>query len=176
MKRNLPIPCRPVASAEMLPLLGCTASAFVPSPVVATPPFQPRACCAMSKLSCCAVETYWPPLSILRRLAGTDASIMHQVEVFEQESTRDPAPVACFLPPPGYNPASMGMDADSLRQPQRKYCKYDEIRRTLAASRARSKEQGRKGCCGKAADHLGNLDRQQIVRGRGYSERFSREG
>ena len=31
---------------------------------------------------------------------------------------------------------------------------YDEIRSMLAASRARSYEQGRDGCCGKAANHL----------------------
>ena len=36
-----------------------------------------------------------------------------------------------------------------------KYCKYDAIKATLAASRQRSYEQGRQGCCGKAADHLG---------------------
>ena len=37
-----------------------------------------------------------------------------------------------------------------------KYCKYDAIRSQLAASRARSYEQGRSGCCGKATDHLGS--------------------
>ena len=32
---------------------------------------------------------------------------------------------------------------------------YDDISAQLAASRARSYEQGRNGCCGKAADYLG---------------------
>ena len=36
-----------------------------------------------------------------------------------------------------------------------RYSTYDEIRKTLTASRRRSYEQGRQGCCGKAADHLG---------------------
>ena len=36
-----------------------------------------------------------------------------------------------------------------------KYCKYDDIRAMLTASRARSYSQGRDGCCGKAAEHLG---------------------
>lgn len=36
-----------------------------------------------------------------------------------------------------------------------KYCKYDDIRAMLSASRARSYSQGRDGCCGKAAEHLG---------------------
>ena len=37
-----------------------------------------------------------------------------------------------------------------------KYCKYDAIRSQLAASRARSYEQGRRGCCGKATEYLGS--------------------
>ena len=36
-----------------------------------------------------------------------------------------------------------------------RYCKYDVIRETLAASRERSYRQGRDGCCSKAADYLG---------------------
>ena len=96
----------------------------------------------------------WEPLSILRKLAATESGgSCVLIDGFEHEATRDPGePVACFLPPPGYDPI-----AAATPQPQkRKYCKYDAIRETLAASRARSKAQGREGCCGKAADHLGN--------------------
>ena len=97
----------------------------------------------------------WEPLSILRKLAATETGgSCVLVDGFDEDATRDPGePVACFLPPPGYDPTAMA----AAPQPQkRKYCKYDEIRATLAASRARSKAQGREGCCGKAADHLGN--------------------
>jgi len=44
---------------------------------------------------------------------------------------------------------------DSEESSKAKYCKFDDIRAMLAASRARSYEQGRDGCCGKAAGHLG---------------------
>ena len=97
----------------------------------------------------------WEPLSILHKLAATETGgSCVLVDGFDEDATRDPGePVACFLPPPGYDPTAMA----AAPQPQkRKYCKYDEIRATLAASRARSKAQGREGCCGKAADHLGN--------------------
>ena len=35
-----------------------------------------------------------------------------------------------------------------------KYCKYDDIRKLTAASRERSRQQGRDGCCDKAANYL----------------------
>ena len=35
-----------------------------------------------------------------------------------------------------------------------KYCKYDDIRKLTAESRARSRQQGRDGCCDKAANYL----------------------
>ena len=37
---------------------------------------------------------------------------------------------------------------------KKKYCKFDDIRATIAASRTRSREQGRDGCCGKASEYL----------------------
>ena len=68
--------------------------------------------------------------SILQKLAATDESdgLIEKVDAFEQEQGDDAAPGAT----------------------------YDDIRATIAASRARSYEQGRKGCCGKAADYLGS--------------------
>ena len=65
------------------------------------------------------------PLSLLKKLAATDKSLLREVNGFEA--------------------AAAG----------KKYCKYDDIRATLAASRARSRDQGRKGCCSKSADYLG---------------------
>ena len=70
------------------------------------------------------------PLSALRSLAANDISA--------QRPAATGAPDA----------------ADAASASGTKYCKYDDIRDQLAASRARSYEQGRNGCCGKAADYL----------------------
>ena len=74
-------------------------------------------------------------LSALRRLAANDRSA--EATYRRGEATRDSS-----------------ADAFATNAEGTKYCKYDAIRAQLAASRSRSYEQGRKGCCGKAADYL----------------------
>ena len=76
---------------------------------------------------------------------------------------RAPPPVACATPP---RPLSLlkGLGDESRfvassrsvagTGTSQKYCKYDDIRKLTAESRARSRQQGRDGCCDKAANYL----------------------
>ena len=83
-----------------------------------------------------------PPLSVLRRLAATEQRPPLAAASFELtgEETRD---------------VSGKVVSSGVAQVRpKKYCKFDDIRATLAASRKRSYEQGRNGCCGKAAEYL----------------------
>ena len=78
-------------------------------------------------------------------------------------AVRAPPPVACATPP---RPLSLlkGLGDEnrfvaSSRSvagtgTSQKYCKYDDIRKLTAESRARSRQQGRDGCCDKAANYL----------------------
>ena len=73
-----------------------------------------------------------------------------------QPGVRAPPPVACATPP---RPLSLlkGLGDESRfvassrsvagTGTSQKYCKYDDIRKLTAESRARSRQQGRDGCC-----------------------------
>lgn len=82
------------------------------------------------------------PLSPLQRLALTDLSLAssrgYHNEVGQVSSD-----------------AEQTRDSDGIvKTAKTAYCKYDAIRDVLAASRERSRAQGRNGCCQKASNYL----------------------
>lgn len=65
--------------------------------------------------------------------------------------------LAATLPDAAEDVASSEVSAvEDGPAPAKKYCKYDDIRATIAASRARSYAEGRDGCCSKAGGYLGD--------------------
>ena len=83
----------------------------------------------------------WSPTAFQRRVRPVYAAA-------DSEATRDGNRALRRL-------AANDDDTFTMDENGKKYVTYDAIRAQLAASRSRSYEQGRKGCCGKASDYLG---------------------